>query len=607
MVGLVVVMCYHLSMHKTISILSILIPALTIGGWLSSVSPVQAEGDVITDAFGANIHLRQRIPELEWNQVMTAASEGGIQWGREQFNWDVIEPSDVKPENDEQFQWDAYDGVIDAYEKAGITPVGLLTYSTSWASANSAASNYEFYPPDINAWKNYVKNVAEHYAGRVEYWEIWNEPNHSGFWQGTDAEYIELLIAAIEKIKQGNPDAKIILGGVAGTDYDYIDAVYDALEASTLADPSDIDIVAVHPYRVIGSNFNYGPEATAPGLNTLDADLRSLRAVMRRHGQGSTPVWLTEVGWTTYTDGVSDKEQAQLLMRLYTMALSIPGVEKIFWYSFTDTSDNHEFLEGHFGLIDSNYEAKPALSAMQYVQSNLTGKRFQDLTVPQAKLLDDFEVSRGWRFEEAVCTQGTVHDTTNSTMKISYRFTADGNCYAPVAINSQLESKPKVIQFKAKGDNDDTNLRMRVIDATGETFQYNLGYMPKEWQQYTVQLKSRSDSWGGNADGVLDYPISFNAFVFDDTDGSRSQGTVYIDDIVYSKRGNVYQYRFKEGNFDTYAYWSTGKKRRNLKVHLKGAGRIRVKRWQKSNPEKTSGDAKYKVRSAKTVKFLQTL
>ena len=83
---------------------------------------VLAKNVIDGESFGANIHLRQRHVEEDWDDVLTLADTYGITWAREQFNWDVIEPTD-----DDAFNFDTYDAVIDTYEEHEIEAVGLLT------------------------------------------------------------------------------------------------------------------------------------------------------------------------------------------------------------------------------------------------------------------------------------------------------------------------------------------------------------------------------------------------------------------------------------------------------------------------------------------------
>ncbi|MFA6475588.1 MAG: cellulase family glycosylhydrolase [Patescibacteria group bacterium] len=551
-------------------------------------------GIVSDQAFGVNIHLRQRHNESDWNDVLTAAADTGATWGREQFNWDVIEPSD------DDYNFTSYDRVVTAYQTHDIKMLGLLTYSSSWASANPGAIDYEMYPPNLTAWSDYVKTVTAHYAGSVTYWEIWNEPNYAGFWKGNEADYIDLVDAAITAIHEGNPDAKIVLGGLSGSDYTFLNTVLDGLN-----DPTAVAAVAVHPYRMSGSNFNYSPEQQASGLNTLPTDLYNIKAVMNRYGLSKTPLWLTEVGWTTGNDGVNKQTQAEYLTRLYTMALAIPDVQKVFWYTLADTSSDESINDAQFGLYEDDWSPKQAVSAYQFVSQQLTGKWLKSQTLPQAQMVDNFSTGLGWEFSGTVCTTGSLNDHLNGYMSVRYTFTADTNCYAPISLHKTLPTDTRVLQFKAKGDNNSTLLRMRVVDSKGETFQYNLGYLPKEWLYYNVQLEQPTSWWNGNHDGKLDQPLRFDSFVLDDTDGLQETGTVQFDDLVSSKYSQVYQYQWHQGKKDIYAYWSAAQEK-TVRILLAGVGKVTAHVWKQTDKNYLSGDGNFSLQARHSVTFLQT-
>lgn len=568
---------------------------ITFASFLLLPFASHAVNTVGEQSFGANIHLRQRASDSEWETIMNAAESIGVEWGREQFNWDVIEPSD------NNFSWDTYDAVITKYEEHNIRPLGLLTYSSQWASSNPGADDFEFYYPDLVAWEDYVGEVAEHYAGRVDHWEIWNEPNHEAFWKSDVQQYATHFAVAVDAIKEVNPDATVVLGGLSGADAEFLDDLYNELN-----DKSDIDVVAVHPYRVVGTNFNYSPEQTVDGLNSLPTDLYNIKAVINRHGQTDTAIWITEAGWTTYEDGVTPLLQAQYLMRYYTIALSIPNVRKVFWYTLFDDSSEESYSESQFGLLNDDYSEKLSADAFEFTKKNLTGRYFKDRVLVQHSILDNFIRSAGWEFQGTVCTNGSLHDSSYSKLKVSYRFTDDTNCYAPIVLNKKMPNDTRSLQFKVYGDNDDTLLRLRVTDVTGETFQYNLGYMPKEWLYYSIQLSEFAAHWGGNNNGILDQPLTFNSFILDDTDGSFASGTVFFDELYSSKRSHVHLYRFHKSNKDVYAYWTT-RRSRVMNIELAGAGRMREKRWRKAGTVKSSGDGIYRIRATKSVKFLQTL
>ena len=91
--------------------------------------------------------------------------------------------------------------------------------------------------------------MAEHFQGRVNYFEIWNEEN--GWFVESWAEnntvpmvkkYGQALLAAAKAIREANPEAQIVFGSTAGVTLDFPRIALDE-EGGWLT-----DIFAFHPY-----------------------------------------------------------------------------------------------------------------------------------------------------------------------------------------------------------------------------------------------------------------------------------------------------------------------------------------------------------------------
>lgn len=99
------------------------------------------------------------------------------------------------------------------------------------------------------------------------------------------------------------------------------------------------------------------------------ASHEAVRDVMVAHGDSAKPMWLTELGWSTYTGtyGVSEAKQAQYLTDSFTWLSSRPYVTNAFWYAFRNTywlNDDPNSWEANVGLLRTDYTAKPALTAL---------------------------------------------------------------------------------------------------------------------------------------------------------------------------------------------------------------------------------------------------
>ena len=72
-------------------------------------------------------------------------------------------------------------------------------------------------PPDFEKWAEVCKHIvmhyndgwAEGYSYDIRYWEIWNEPDLEGFWNGTAVQYYELYRTTARLLKAYDPELKI--------------------------------------------------------------------------------------------------------------------------------------------------------------------------------------------------------------------------------------------------------------------------------------------------------------------------------------------------------------------------------------------------------------
>jgi hypothetical protein len=69
----------------------------------------------------------------------------------------------------------------------------------------------------MTKWAEVCKHIVMHYNDgwnngyhyNITYWEIWNEPDLDGFWDGTADEYYTLYHTIVQTLKAYNPSLKI--------------------------------------------------------------------------------------------------------------------------------------------------------------------------------------------------------------------------------------------------------------------------------------------------------------------------------------------------------------------------------------------------------------
>lgn len=391
---------------------------------LQSASRTNAQ-QTSTSPFGINAHLSLRYGDQP-NSRQTAVdliSEANIGWIREEFNWELIQPS---PLNEDSIRWQSeegqdsfnYEESVDLAYEAGLTVVGLLAYGPN-TNVNSPFSqpydkrcdapipnDYATIEEWLPYWQEFVQIVVEQFGDRIDYWEIGNEINSLCFWRRVDVgaqevsptDYLKILQASSEVIRRLNPDDKIILGGLAAIDpytpevgLDYFDYLYQLNEAGGWP---YFDILAIHPYRDpshperILERTGFNPETyttmkQGPFLEyNLADEIQAFKVLMQPWGE--KPIWITEIGWSTHnlTDRANARGtepmvvQSDYLIRATIMAVA-SGAENVMWYDLRDDISDDE-NQASFGIVqrEPNFSRKYAYFAYKNMATLLADSTF---------------------------------------------------------------------------------------------------------------------------------------------------------------------------------------------------------------------------------------
>jgi hypothetical protein len=206
---------------------------------LTVVPPARHPSRHVASRFGQHVRLEP------WQ--LGVAKRLGACWARMHdvdfcLSWDQAEP--------EAGKWVWADDKIDLAHRVGVDVLGVLGRTPGWAlepeQHGKTPEGGWFYPPDLDAWANYVEAVTRHYRGKVDVWEIWNEPYGFGIGDGT--KYAALVRTAYAAAKRGNPDCTLLgLCTHAGATAFNQDAV--AGEAMTAC-----DLISYHCYTRDGTD-----------------------------------------------------------------------------------------------------------------------------------------------------------------------------------------------------------------------------------------------------------------------------------------------------------------------------------------------------------------
>jgi hypothetical protein len=247
-----------------------------------------------------------------------AAGAGAYRVWNADSTWGSLERS---PGN-----WDF--GPLDARvanaEQRGAPVLLVLGHPPAWAATRPDLSAYggsPSPPSDINAWRTYVRTVAQRYGSRIEAYEVWNEANLVQFFTGSPQQLADLTIAASQEINAVS-SARVVSSGLSartgGAD-SFFRSYLGAMPASA------VDVVGIHVYPYPGN----GPESML-GL------VSAFRGMASSAGHGGKPMWNTEIGYGRTPDYVvSGDAAASLILRTY-LVLPAYGLSRNYWYKWDD-------------------------------------------------------------------------------------------------------------------------------------------------------------------------------------------------------------------------------------------------------------------------------
>ena len=293
-------------------------------------------------------------------KMLDMMQAGKVHSVRMPFRWRLIEPEQG------EFEWDHHDSVVAQTRAHNIEIMGVLVSTPSWANGRTKDNtpnghDSDAYPPlDSADFTNYAAQLAERYAGQVDKWVVFNEPNLDKFWrpEPDPQRYVDMLCDAYIAIKAANPNATVIGGALSGNG---INMGWEPPRSQNFLNEMYLynaqncyDILAVHPYVY---------PTTPVGL--LQQRLNDTRDLMAQNNDNS-PLWINEIGWADSPDAwqqptVTQDQMAAWLNQVYGR---LHGIERIYWYNFKDVGiepiDDEEL---HFGLVNYDFTPKPAYEA----------------------------------------------------------------------------------------------------------------------------------------------------------------------------------------------------------------------------------------------------
>lgn len=249
-----------------------------------------AKRKVPTGFFGMNWDKQIRykatrpVKQAAWDRM----AEIGVESQRATFNWSSAQYYG----KDQEFDWkNTTDPIVQLAAKRHIRLLPVVMQAPPWARSSDKENSP---PKSRKAYVKYLTAAIKRYGPHGTYWEnhkklpkmalrdwqIWNEPSEDYQWNISNDKdwvpsYSKLLKASYEAAKKADKNVRVVLAGLPGRSWEYLQRMYDVGGIHGY-----FDAAAIHPYT-----------GSAHGPLTIT---RYFRQVMNENGDRKRPILVTE-------------------------------------------------------------------------------------------------------------------------------------------------------------------------------------------------------------------------------------------------------------------------------------------------------------------------
>ncbi len=244
----------------------------------------------LTDVTPASVNIAASVPstpipgnyfgvhvnQLGWtHETWPAGGQGMLRLSDTAVDWPRLESSD------EVWDWKRMDYLVERAQRNDVDVIYTLGLTPHWAASDATKTgpyeNSSTSPPaNMQDWRDYVRTVATRYEGKIDYYEIWNEPDYRGFYSGDVDTMVQMSRVAYEELKRVDPSIVVISPGLSdGRGTSWLD------EYLFKGGGEYVDVIGYHWY------FDTSPEDTVLRIDNV-------REIMKNHGVAGKPLFNTE-------------------------------------------------------------------------------------------------------------------------------------------------------------------------------------------------------------------------------------------------------------------------------------------------------------------------
>lgn len=259
-------------------------------------------------------------PSFLDDKVRNFAIDLGVKWIRMDFNWSKIETSSGS------YDFSEYDIIVDTMTKSNIHILWII---------NDIPEKYENWN-DINiGYEKFLIALLMRYKDRVQYWEVFNEPNLPWFgWlkSGMDGKnyinaYSHILFLTNKNLRKISPNSFIVLWWLSPSGQNPLEFLEEIYKLNS---HKCFDIIGIHPY---------GFE------NRILLLQNTIKKFLESKNDWNKPIWFTEFG----SDNEETKQQT-----LANILKEVSSTDGFFWFSIKDFNP----ITNSYGLVTFSNKKK---------------------------------------------------------------------------------------------------------------------------------------------------------------------------------------------------------------------------------------------------------
>ncbi|MFN8254326.1 MAG: glycoside hydrolase [Bacteroidales bacterium] len=412
------------------------------------------------------------------------------------------------------YNWQYTDDLFDRMLALNVKPfveLGFFPKDISPAATCFWWGGHGTPPSDFTAWKELVVAFVNHCISRYGkeevrkwYFEVWNEPNLNGFWNGTKEQYFEMYKITANAIKAIDPVLRV--GGPATSSYHPEEGVYERLSKQKEIKSEDfdtiqckgpwiedfiafcekeklpVDFISSHPYPTtypFDEQKNYF-EMSRP-VNCTFKDISWLKDVVSKSKYNNAQIELTE--WSS-SPSSRDYTHDYLQAAAYIVKINLDCIglaNSLSYWTFTDVFEEagagNSMFHGGFGLINYQGIVKPAFHAYRFLN-----------------MLGDEEI---FRKEEKIVTRNSK---TGFIQALIYNYPSEIKSAVPISRENREAAEkilhtdsPKTVSVNLSGLKPGSTFEVEILDENNGfalTKWKEMGMPDPATREQTIQLKN---------------------------------------------------------------------------------------------------------------------